>query len=60
VRAALTILRAYIVAGKPEQKRKPLGSYEEWSQAGEMLLVRLTEAERAQIYSATARECYGI
>jgi len=35
-------------------------SYEEWSQAGEMLLVRLTEAERAQIYSATARECYGI
>jgi len=35
-------------------------SYEEWFQAGEMLLVRLTEAERAQIYSATARECYGI
>ena len=31
VRAALTILRAYIVAGRPKQKRKPLGSYEEWS-----------------------------
>ncbi len=31
VRAVLTILRAYIVAGKPAQKRKPLGSYEEWS-----------------------------
>jgi L-fuconolactonase len=35
-------------------------SYEEWSQAVEMLLVRLTGAERAQIYSGTARECYGI
>src|SRR4051794_18002718 len=31
VRAALTILRAYITAGKPKQERKPLGSYEEWS-----------------------------
>jgi hypothetical protein len=31
VLAALTILRAYFVAGRPPQKAKPLGSFEEWS-----------------------------
>ena len=35
-------------------------SYEEWCQASEMLLIRLSESERAQIYSGTARETYGI
>jgi len=35
-------------------------SYEEWYQASEMLLIRLGETERAQIYSGTARETYGI
>jgi L-fuconolactonase len=35
-------------------------SYDEWSQASDMLLVRLAPSERAQIYSATARETYGI
>jgi len=35
-------------------------SYEEWYQASEMLLIRLAEADRAQIYSGTARETYGI
>jgi L-fuconolactonase len=35
-------------------------SYEEWSQASEMLLVRLDAAERDQIYSGTARTTYGI
>jgi L-fuconolactonase len=35
-------------------------SYEEWYQASEMLLVRLGDAEREQIYSGTARETYGI
>jgi L-fucono-1,5-lactonase len=35
-------------------------SYEEWYQASEMLLIRLGESERAQIYSGTARETYGI
>jgi len=35
-------------------------SYEEWYQAGEMLLVRLAPADLAQIYSGTARETYGI
>jgi hypothetical protein len=29
--AALTILRAYFVAGRPSQGVKPLGSFEEWS-----------------------------
>jgi L-fuconolactonase len=35
-------------------------SYEEWYQACEMLLVRLSEADREQIFSGTARETYGI
>jgi L-fuconolactonase len=35
-------------------------SYEEWYQASEMLLVRLDEAGREQIYSGTARATYGI
>lgn len=30
-RAALTILRAYRVAGRPEVKMRPMGSYEAWS-----------------------------
>ncbi|MBK8123956.1 MAG: hypothetical protein IPK54_10475 [Dokdonella sp.] len=29
--AALTVLRAYIVAGKPAQPIQPYGSFEEWS-----------------------------
>jgi L-fuconolactonase len=35
-------------------------SYEEWYQASEMLLVRLDQDEREQIFSGTARETYGI
>jgi putative DNA primase/helicase len=35
VRAALTILRAYVVAGRPDQKLVPMGGFEDWS-----LLVR--------------------
>jgi L-fuconolactonase len=35
-------------------------SYEEWYQASEMLLVRLPEGDRQQIYSETARDVYGI
>lgn len=31
VSAALTILRAYVVAGRPEQKLKPWGGFDEWS-----------------------------
>jgi len=32
VKAALTILRAYHVAGRPTQKIKPFGRFEEWSE----------------------------
>jgi L-fuconolactonase len=35
-------------------------SYEEWYQASEMLLVRVAPADRELIYSANARETYGI
>jgi len=35
-------------------------SYEEWYQASEMLLVRLSPSEREQVYAGTARETYGI
>ncbi len=35
-------------------------SYEEWYQASEMLLVRLSENDRRQIYAESAREVYGI
>jgi L-fuconolactonase len=35
-------------------------SYEEWYQASEMLLVRLSPSERKQIHSLTAQETYGI
>lgn len=45
VRAALTILRAYIDAGRPEQKRKPLGSYEEWSRLIRDALIWLGEPD---------------
>jgi hypothetical protein len=31
VRAALTIIRAYLVAGRPRQPIKPFGRFEEWS-----------------------------
>jgi putative DNA primase/helicase len=31
VRAALTVLRAYVVAGLPAQDAKPFGRFEEWS-----------------------------
>jgi L-fuconolactonase len=34
-------------------------SYEEWLQASEMLLVKLSDAERARIYAGNAREFYG-
>ena len=45
VRAVLTILRAYIVAGRPEQERKPLGSYEEWSRLVRDTLIWLGEPD---------------
>ncbi|HET9862463.1 MAG TPA: amidohydrolase family protein, partial [Steroidobacteraceae bacterium] len=35
-------------------------SYEEWYQASEMLLIRLDDTAREQVYSGTARATYGI
>ena len=43
--AALTVLRAYIVAGKPKQDIPPYGSYEEWSDLVRSALVWLGEAD---------------
>ncbi|MBK8184688.1 MAG: hypothetical protein IPK63_18170 [Candidatus Competibacteraceae bacterium] len=43
--AALTILRAYIVAGKPAQPIQPYGSFEEWSGLIRSALVWLGEAD---------------
>jgi L-fuconolactonase len=34
-------------------------SYEEWHQSSEMLLVKLSDADRERIYAGTAREFYG-
>lgn len=34
-------------------------SYEEWLQSSEMLLVKLSDADRERIYAGTAREFYG-
>lgn len=43
--AALVILRAYIVAGKPAQPIQPYGSFEEWSGLIRSALVWLGEAD---------------
>ena len=45
MRAALTILRAYIVAGRPAQKIKPFGRFEEWSDLIRSALVWLDCAD---------------
>jgi putative DNA primase/helicase len=37
--AALTVLRAFVVAGRPEQKLIPMGSYEAWSKVVRAALV---------------------
>jgi len=45
VRAALTILRAYHVAGRPAQGIKPYGRFEEWSDLVRAALVWLGEPD---------------
>jgi hypothetical protein len=45
VRAALTVLRAYFVAGKPSQKMRPFGSYNGWSDTVRAALVWATLAD---------------
>ena len=43
--AGLTILRAYVVAGKPNQKISPFGSFEAWSRLVRASLIWLEEAD---------------
>lgn len=43
--AGLTVLRAYIVTGKPKQPIKPFGSFEEWSGLVRSSLIWLGEAD---------------
>lgn len=43
--AALTVLRAYVVAGKPAQSITPYGSFEEWSGLVRSALVWLGETD---------------
>jgi putative DNA primase/helicase len=45
VAAALTVMRAYVVAGRPDQKMPVLGSFEEWSSMVRAPLVWLGEAD---------------
>jgi hypothetical protein len=45
IAAALTILRAYVVAGRPDQGLKPWGSFEDWSKMIRAPLVWLGEAD---------------
>ena len=45
VQRSLTILRAYVVAGRPKQPIKPFGRFEEWSDLVRSALVWLGEAD---------------
>jgi len=45
VAAALTILRAYVVAGSPNQGLRPFGRFEEWSDLVRSALVWVGEAD---------------
>jgi hypothetical protein len=45
VNAAITILRAYVVAGRPHQRLKPWGGFNEWSQTIRAALVWLGIAD---------------
>jgi putative DNA primase/helicase len=56
VAAALTLLRAYVVAGRPDQGLLPLGSYEEWSHMIRDPLVWLGEADPVETQKATMGE----
>ena len=55
VRAALTILRAYVVAGRPDQKLSSFGNFEEWSGLVRSALVWLGEADPLGGGSASRR-----
>ena len=55
--AALTVLRAYIVAGKPAQPITPYGSFEEWSGLVRSALVWLGETDPCLSRAALERRC---
>jgi hypothetical protein len=54
--AALTVLRAYFVAGKPAQKSKPLGSFEVWSRTVRDALLWLGEPDPCATIHRTRKE----
>ena len=56
VPAALTILRAYCVAGRPKQDIRPWGSFEGWSQLVRTSLVWIGQTDPVQTRHKLARE----
>jgi hypothetical protein len=52
VLAALTILRAYVLAGRPEVTLRPMGSYEAWSRLVRAALVWAGEPDPAETQDA--------
>ena len=54
--AALTILRAYHVAGRPKQATTPLGSFEDWSSSVRDALVWLGEPDPCQTMERSRAE----
>lgn len=54
--AALTILRAYHVAGRPKQTTTPLGSFEDWSNSVRDALVWLGEPDPCQTMERSRAE----
>lgn len=56
IAAAMTIIKAYIAAGKPKQNVKPLNSFEEWSQMIRSPLIWLGEADPCDTIKAAKAE----
>jgi putative DNA primase/helicase len=56
VLAALTVLRAYVVAGKPVQSIKRLGSFEDWSDWVRSALIWLGEADPCETMDDVRKE----
>jgi len=56
VLAALTVLRAYVVAGKPVQSAQRLGSFEDWSDSVRGALIWLGEADPCETMDDARKE----
>jgi putative DNA primase/helicase len=50
--AALTVLRAFHVAGRPQQDNKPLGTFEDWSRLVRDALIWLGESDPCRVMEA--------